>query len=707
MSYNAALNILHVEDDIGDAHLVKSLMNQQERHYAFQYDMTQVATLKAAINQLKQHPEYNTILLDVNLPDGNGIEHIQMFQELAPNVPIIILTQTKDDEMSRKALNAGAQEYMVKEHSNSYILQQVIQSSIFRKQTEIELAKRAYYDDLTGLPNRAFFEETAKKMIQQSQRAGRKEALMFIDLNKFKEINDTHGHATGNVVLKEVANRLKKALRNSDVVARYAGDEFVVYVDGGGESINPLLCRHIAEKIVEEVEKPINLPSDIALEISLSIGIAIFPDAGKTLDIIMKEADQAMYKAKNDDNNKYVIIGESGLKKSASLKQILPTPSNKNVPDKRVLIVDDSNADRSLYKAILTGGRTKNDILEAANLKEAERILQDETPDCILLDYYLPDGTALDLINKYKKIGKEIKSAVVIITGRSDSGTAIEAMKAGVKDYITKEDINPDRFWNTINNAIEKHQLEIDLHDYQNELERSNSELSDFAHTVAHDLKSPMRKIFMFCKMLEEQTIEIKDQEVHNCIDRMAVSSNRMQHLIDDLLSFSQIMHGSEGKEDACLKTIVEDVIDLHDLWLQENDAKIIVKNLPVWPVHAVKMQQLFTNLITNAVKYRSPDRPAVITVSASVNDNSGCTVYIADNGMGIDHNQQKRIFTPFHRLHSADDIEGSGLGLAICKKIIEKHGGSISVRSKVDEGSVFTFSLPAINDEKKKRVLN
>jgi diguanylate cyclase (GGDEF)-like protein len=705
MSYNAGLNILHVEDNLGDAHHVQSLMSQQE--YSYKYDMTQVATLKAAVDKLKEHPEYNTILLDVNLPDGNGIEHIQMFQELAPNIPIIILTQTKDDEMSRKALNAGAQEYMVKEHSNSYILQQVIQSSIFRKQIEIDLAKRAYYDDLTGLPNRPFFEESAKKMIQQSQRAGRKEALMFIDLNKFKEINDTYGHAAGNTVLKEVANRLKKALRNSDIVARYAGDEFVVYVDGGGESINPLLCHHIAEKIVEEIEKPIALESGIALKVSLSIGIAIFPDAGKTLDIVMKKADEAMYKAKNDESIKYVIIGESGVQKADSLKKILPAPSNKNIPDKRVLIVDDSNADRSLYKAMLTGGRTKSDILEAANLREAERILQDETPDCILLDYYLPDGTAIDLINKYKKIGREIKSAVVIITGRSDSGTAIEAMKAGAKDYITKEDINPDRFWKTINHAIEKHQLEIDLKEYQNELERSNGELSDFAHTVAHDLKSPMRKIFMFCKMLEEQTVQIKDQEVHNCIDRMAVSSSRMQHLIDDLLSFSQIMHGSEGREETCLKTIADKVIDLQDLWLRENNAKIIVKDLPVWPVHAVKIEQLLTNLITNAVKYRSPDRPVVVTISASVNDNLGCTVYVADNGMGIDHKQQKNIFAPFHRLHAADDIEGSGLGLAICKKIVEKHNGTISVRSKVGEGSVFTFSLPDLKDEKKKRVLN
>lgn len=145
---------------------------------------------------------------------------------------------------------------------------------------------------------------------------------MFIDLNKFKIINDTYGHEAGNAVLKEIAKRLRHTLRDSDLIARYAGDEFVVYMDCGQADVTEDLCMQVAEKIIRSVERPINI-GNREVEISLSIGIALYPDAGNTFEILLKNADEAMYEAKNSNNKKYQIIKDNNaVKKEPQKKKI-------------------------------------------------------------------------------------------------------------------------------------------------------------------------------------------------------------------------------------------------------------------------------------------------------------------------------------------------------------------------------------------------
>ncbi len=692
MRSNLALNILHIEDNPIDAQLVARLIQEQKDPYC-SYKITVAATMAEALLKLVSGNHYNVILLDLNLPDGQGIENINTIKEVNSDIPIIVVTQSEDDALTLQALNEGAQEYISKDKNTGYIMQRVIQSSILRQKARNELSRRAYSDDLTDLPNRAFFEEAVQKMLFQAKRVNRKEALMFIDLNKFKIINDSYGHDAGNIVLKEVAERLKKTLRISDLIARYAGDEFVIYIDGGKQPITNLSCKYIAEKIVREVEKPIKISDSVTVDVSLSIGVAIFPDAGETLDIMLKEADKAMYKAKNDDNVKYTIIGAVADKKESSIAKIIPEPSNKNTPDSAILIIDDNKADRVRNKKLLSAGKKQYLVLEAESLAEAFQVLEYQMPDCILIDYYLTDGTALEFLKKYQKTNTDLKSAIIVITGQSDQKIAIEIIKSGAKDYISKQDIDSNSLNNLVESAMKKQRLEDDFKAYQYELERSNDELSEFAHAVAHDLKSPMRKISTFCDMLGGQASHMTQNQVNGYIERMAVSSSRMQNLIDDLLSYSQVTHDAEQKKTISLNYLLSEVVSGMDLWLKENNAEIIVKDLPQWPVYSVKIQQLFTNLITNAVKYRAANRKVVVTISGSIVEDN-CILEVADNGIGVPPDQFEKIFMPFQRLHAADDIEGTGLGLSICQKIVEKHAGSISIQSKEGEGSVFTLSL-------------
>jgi len=298
------IDILYVEDDEKDAYL---LCSSFKKEVPLAYNITHTSTFSDALKQL-EIKKFNAILLDLNLPDGKGLSGIDDIKDIYPDTPVVIITGHDDENTAIAALQKGAQEYIVKEHINNNIIKRVLQSSILRKKVEQNLKKKAYTDALTGLPNRISFEHTANKMIERAKRRKEKEALLFIDLNKFKEINDTYGHEAGNKVLIEVAERLKSALRKSDLIARYAGDEFICYLDSNrSQKINTPLCELIAQKIVHAVEKPFYFKNK-KLEISLSIGIAIFPDAGVDFETLLNNADKAMYKAKKDNEKQFCFV---------------------------------------------------------------------------------------------------------------------------------------------------------------------------------------------------------------------------------------------------------------------------------------------------------------------------------------------------------------------------------------------------------------
>ena len=186
----AKLEVLYVEDDIGDATL---LCEQFGREDADLYHLNHTSNLTDALALLEAR-SFNAILLDLHLPDGDGLNNIETLKAIRPDVPIVILTGTNDERKAEEALLKGAQEYIVKNDATCAIIKRILQSSILRQKAEIALVHKAHHDPLTDLPNRAAFEETATMLIKRAQRWDRKEALMFIDLNDFKEINDNnHG----------------------------------------------------------------------------------------------------------------------------------------------------------------------------------------------------------------------------------------------------------------------------------------------------------------------------------------------------------------------------------------------------------------------------------------------------------------------------------------------------------------------------------
>lgn len=693
MSLNNTVEILHIEDNTLDAFLIKSFLAEPPKDIksAIQhYNITNMMTLKDGIQSLENlENNFQIILLDLNLPDGSGINNIKTIREINSNIPIVIVTSVQDEKIAMDALRHGAQECLVKEQGNGDLVKRIIQSSIFRKKVEIELAKKAYYDDLTSLPNRLFFENAALNMIRHAKRWNRRDALMFIDLNKFKIINDTHGHEAGNIVLKEIAERLRHTLRDSDLIARYAGDEFVVYMDCGRADITEELCTKVAEKIIKSVEHPIKI-GDINVEISLSIGIALYPDAGQTFEILLKNADQAMYKAKKSIRKKYQIIKDN---KQVLKEPVAPAISQDSAP--LILIIDDCEIDRSIYKQLLNKSDHHYNFLEAETIHQAFQHMEDVIPDCILLDYNLPDKTGLEFLSIIED-RKDFKHLpIIMITQEDRRDLAVQVMGHRAKDFIIKNEINPKKFIASIESIILEQKNKKERQNERKKVYQSNTELVDFSNTIAHDLKAPMRKIISYCELLNNDAVIQASGASKSYIDRMSISATRMKNLIENLLSYAQTSHFNEEKKTCNLKEILQNISQDLTVFASEKKAEIIVNDMPDWPVYKVKFEQIMLNLITNGIKYSYEGRNPIVSVSGYICDQNQYHIQIKDNGQGIPTQYKHKILKPFQRLHRADDIEGSGLGLAICLKAIEKHNGEFDIHSVVGEGTDINIMLP------------
>jgi PleD family two-component response regulator len=216
--------ILIIEDNPADTRLIREFLADAED---VSFETLEAESLAAGVDILdRQHCDL--VLLDLSLPDSQGLETLHRVHSHAPNTPIIVLTGLDDDLLALTAMRHGAQDYLLKGKFDLSLLTRVIRYTMERKKAESEIRKLAYYDTLTGLPNRILFYDRLRQYLGQAQRANQTVALMFLDLDRFKVINDSLGHANGDLLLQEVARRLDKTVRISDTVARLGGDEFVI-----------------------------------------------------------------------------------------------------------------------------------------------------------------------------------------------------------------------------------------------------------------------------------------------------------------------------------------------------------------------------------------------------------------------------------------------------------------------------------------------
>jgi diguanylate cyclase (GGDEF)-like protein len=235
------------------------------------------------------------VLLDLSLPDARDLEGLLELQEVAPDVPVVILSGLEDEELAVRAVRNGAQDYLPKSNADAGRLARAIQYAIERKRAEVELAHRALHDPLTGLPNRTYFLEQLEAGLSRSERRGLRVGVLFLDLDGFKKVNDDHGHAAGDALLAAVAVRLEGIIRPSDTLARFGGDEFVLLCEDLAGVADVVT---LADRLVKEMEPPFEI-GDRHISVGLSIGIVSARGGTEVVaETLIRDADRMMYRAK-------------------------------------------------------------------------------------------------------------------------------------------------------------------------------------------------------------------------------------------------------------------------------------------------------------------------------------------------------------------------------------------------------------------------
>lgn len=297
------MRILLVEDDSDDAELLRAFLGRQRSR---QVDITHVPCITDAAATLSES-RFDVVLLDLHLPDATGSDCIDRVQHAAPRVPIVVLSGQDDEDYAVDILNRGVQDYLVKWEGDDRIILRSIRYAIERKRTEIELNYLARYDSLTGIPNRQYLQDQLERATTRARRNGNKMGLVFLDLDRFKRVNDTLGHQLGDELLQAVVERLQDNVRAGDLLARLGGDEFAVLLE---DVEGPLELEAVASHLMAAFREPFEI-NGRQLPVTASIGLTLFPLDNNEPMALLNNADIAMYQAKEQGRNNFAFFTQS------------------------------------------------------------------------------------------------------------------------------------------------------------------------------------------------------------------------------------------------------------------------------------------------------------------------------------------------------------------------------------------------------------
>jgi diguanylate cyclase (GGDEF)-like protein len=286
--FDKPIKILLFEDNPGDARLFTETLKDISSQC---YEITHVGSLAEGLSILADKA-IDIILLDLGLPDSQRLDTLIKLKSQVLGIPIVVLTGIDDEEIALCAVQQGAQDYLVKQKINAEVIFRVIRFAIERQKLQDAVRSLALIDDLTGLYNRRGFFTLAEHHLKLAERMHKNFYLIFSDIDYMKKINDVFGHLQGDLVLKKVADILRYSFRDSDIIARIAGDEFVVLIPDTGDYSAERTIYRLQENIKKYNKKE-------KKNLSLSMGIANFhPNLKFSLQDLLDKADKHLYEEK-------------------------------------------------------------------------------------------------------------------------------------------------------------------------------------------------------------------------------------------------------------------------------------------------------------------------------------------------------------------------------------------------------------------------
>lgn len=359
--------------------------------------------------------------------------------------------------------------------------------------------------------------------------------------------------------------------------------------------------------------------------------------------------------------------------------EILLPKEASNIPTFSIFIIGCEKEENVYFKHLIDSSNNKNKRYAVYTEDDIIFDTPDNTPSLILLKLE-NSKDSISLLKTCRRMHPIVP--IIVFTDTNDSKVGLEAINNGAQDYLVKEVINVYSLNRAIRYALGRSSVEQRL--YEN-----TSAMEDFAHTAAHDLKSPLAIIRLYIKYIKDDQDNISIADLHNYFDTIEESSNKMQKLINDLLNYAKANHKLDSFKLVNLNAIINKISDVLGI-----NGNIVVKELPEVYGSKSLLHQLFINLIQNSLNYKKEDVRLNISVSSMANPTSPehVDILVKDNGIGIREENLTEIFKPFKRFTKTNP--GSGIGLANCKRIAMSHKGAISVASKIGEGTEFKVSL-------------
>lgn len=400
--------ILLVEDDPGYAALLQKRLSQP-KNPAFRTE--HAGDIQTAMEKLASF-EPDVILLDLSLPDSRGIETFTKIQSQAPEIPVVILTSEDDERLALEALRKGAQDYVLKSEVSEKTVLRVLRYALERNRSQAQLRSQLLTDELTGLHNRRAFSILLEQQLRLARRTKKGMLFFFLDVDDFKQINDTCGHTEGDRALLQVAEILRSVFRRSDVIARMGGDEFAALAVEVQPGSADLMLQRLEEKLRSH-----NARAHSGYPLSLSWGVTAFdPEKPCSMEALMNTADRAMYQHKR---------AKRAMKPQAEKR-------------KRILIVEDEDA---FSKGIaLRCKKLDYDVLVAKDGEEGLKAARRESPDLVILDLMLPKLSGEEVCKAIREDEDEKFASlpILMLSAKSSEIDRIVGKVIGADGYLTK-----------------------------------------------------------------------------------------------------------------------------------------------------------------------------------------------------------------------------------------------------------------------------
>ncbi|HEX8315704.1 MAG TPA: response regulator [Flavisolibacter sp.] len=405
----------------------------------------------------------------------------------------------------------------------------------------------------------------------------------------------------------------------------------------------------------------------------------------------------------------------------------------------KILVVDDREDNLFSIETILENENYR--IVKAHSGKAALKILLTQHDfTLILMDVQMPDMNGFETANLIYQREKLKHIPIIFITAHNHNDEHVfEGYKIGAVDYIYKP-INPELLRFKVGVFAEMYQKNHQLMLHEKKLKQMNAnlekeveerriseekvrllnqqllenntnlkatieELDRFAYVASHDLQEPLRKILVFSDKLLNSQKGKASEDMLRYMEKIVKASERMQKLINDLLTFSRPMDAIDNLVEIDLHDLLTDVLSDMEVEIEKSGARIKIDVLPrVWGIPS-QLRQVFQNLISNAIKFRKEGCCPEVSIYQEFPPTSlldditmgSYRIVVEDNGIGFDDKYADEIFVVFKRLHSYHEYEGTGVGLSICKKIIDRHNGRILAQSKINQGARFVLELPVL----------